>query len=1013
MNTFNNDTDKLISSKINDFNQTCEEFSNKALFAATLCSRFEFVQEAYKEYYNSNDIESASKIIESHTDKLNTLIKTNTGFDARIHYHLPPARSFIRCWSEKRGDDISAFRSTVLQVSKTHKAVKGIETGRGGFVIRGISPIVSDDNEFLGTVEVFFDINQVVEQITSNEDEEFSVFMKTDLLPLASKFLEDSASNILMDQRVIGDFIFVEKTDGFLLSNLSQEALNGVSNELSVFKNGIHKYAVIPIRNFSGVTEGIGILQVDISGYISDLRSIIFIIVVTAFVMLIILLSINTRSIARTTKRIIRLDNSLKILAKGNPVEKTDVTINDEIGQMEQSLNTLNDLISKNTDFALNLGKGNFDHKYEPLGEEDMLGNALVKMKNSLKDKNKQLTESEERFRELASLTFEGIIVHQDGVLIDANQAFLRMIGFTKEQLLGKNIIAMVIPQRYHQFLAEQRTMDYVKPYEIEAVRKDGVVVPIEIESQNINYQGVIRRVSAIRDITDRKKSEAEIQKLSFAIDQAFVAVTITDKDGNIEYVNPYYCELTGYNFDEVKGKTLYSIEFNSKLPDEHERLLAIIASGKSWEGEFNNKKKGGEEYTERAIITPVKDESGNITNLIAVRMDVTRQKEIEKALLEAKVKAEESDRLKSAFLANMSHEIRTPMNSIIGFSEMLDMPDVEEESRKEFLEIIKSNGYRLLSLINDIIDISKIEAGQIELRMVKTNVNDLLSKLYEVFRFSASKKGIDFRLMTGLENDLSVISADNTKLNQILTNLINNAVKFTHKGEIQFGYELKTGMLEFFINDTGIGINQEHQDKIFERFRQVEISVTKQYEGTGLGLAISKALVEKMGGKIWVVSKPGSGSTFYFTIPYKPEIIIDTSPKPKIKSKVDLKERTILIAEDEYSNYLLLKEVLKDTGAELIHVENGMDAIEKCRENPQIDLILMDIKMPEMDGYQATEAIKKIRPGILILAQTAYAMFDDERKAFRAGCDDFITKPLTKQAVLSKISKLMNSKKR
>jgi PAS domain S-box-containing protein len=1008
MNTFNNDTDKLITSKINDFNKTCDEFSEKALFAASICSQFDFVQQAYQEYYSSNDLESASKIIESHALRLNSLIKANTGLDARIHYHVPPAKSFFRCWSKKRGDDISAFRSTVLQINKTHEAVKGIETGRGGFVIRGISPVLSHDNKYLGSVEVFFNINQVVELVTSNKDEEFSIFMKSDLIKIASKFLEDSSSNILANRKQIGNYIYVEKTEGFHLSNVTSENLNRIPNELSVYQEDNYKYAIIPIHNYSGKIEGVGILQLDISDYISDLKTIILFIAISAFVLLVFVLFINLKLITRTIKRIFRLNNSLRILASGSIAKTIDTANQDEIGKMEDSLNTLNKLISKNTNFALQLGKGNFDLEYEPMGTEDMLGNALVKMKNDLKDKNLELKESEKRFRELSSLTFEGIIIHQDGILIDANKAFLRMIRFTKEQLLGKNIISMVVPPKYHQFLAEQRTMDYVKPYEIEAVRKDGVIVPIEIESQNINYQGEIRRVSAIRDITDRKKSEAEIQKLSFAIDQAFVAIAITDKNGKIEYINSFYTTLTDFTPEDVIGKTICT--HNEEKPSlDQAKLLDALSKGKSWEGELTCKKKGGEEYTERTIITPVKDDSGNVTNFIAVKMDISLQKETEKALFEAKVKAEESDKLKSAFLANMSHEIRTPMNSIIGFSEMLDLPDVENKKKSEFIEIIKNNGYRLLALINDIIDISKIEAGQIDLHIGKANVNQLLGKLYETFNFSAHKKNIEIVLKEGLKDEQCVISTDSSKLNQVMTNLINNAIKFTHKGRIEFGYKLKSGELEFYVRDTGIGISQEYQDKIFERFRQVEITVTKQYEGTGLGLSISKALVEKLGGKIWVDSIQGSGSTFYFTIPYKPEHIANVGPKAKIDGKINFNGKTILIAEDEYSNYLLLREVLKNTGAVLIHVENGLDALNKCRENKHIDLVLMDIKMPKMDGYQATKEIKKIRPEILILAQTAYAMIEDEEKALAAGCDDFITKPLTKEAVLMKINGLIN----
>ncbi len=1011
ISTYNHDTDKLISSKINDFNQSSDEFSKMALFAASICAQFDFVQKAYNEYYMNNDFDSASKIIELRVDKINSLIKENTGLDARIHFHLPPARSFVRCWSEKKGDDISGFRKTVLQVSETHKAVRGIETGRGGFVIRGISPILSSNNEYLGSVEVFFEINKLVEQIASNYDDEFSVFLNTDLLSIAAKFLEDSSSNILADKKIIGDYIFIEKTDGFNLQNLTNEELARGFDELLIFQRGDYKYAIIPIKNFSGVTEGIGVLQVDISDYKSNLLHVTLLLIGFAFILLLVVIFVIAKLLKNNIKRIFRLDDSLKTLAKGNLSEKINVAHLDEIGTMEKSLNTLNSFISKNTDFALDIGKGNFDLDYKPMGEEDLLGNALVKMKDSLKDKNLQLLESEERFRELSNMSFEGIVVHQDGVLIDANKAFLKMIRFSKEQLLGNNIIAMVVPEKYHRYLAEQRTMDYVKPYEIEAVRKDGVIVPIEIESQNIKFKGEIRRVSAIRDISDRKKSEAEIQKLSLAIDQAFVAVVITDKDGKIEYVNPFFTKLTDYLPNDVKGNVLCSF-----LDDKHKdqnKILDALSKGTSWEGELTCTKKGGEEYIERAIITPVKDESGNITNFIAIKMDVTHQKETETALLEAKEKAEESDKLKSAFLANMSHEIRTPMNSIIGFSDMLDMPDIDDENKNEFIRIIKSNGYKLLSLINDIIDISRIEAGHIELHMDKTNLNQLLGKLFETFKYSISEKGIDFNFDEGLNNEQGIIITDGPKLNQVLTNLVNNASKFTHKGKIQYGYKLKSGMLEFFVSDTGIGINKADQNNIFKRFRQVEITATKQYEGTGLGLSISKALVEKMDGKIWVDSEVGRGSTFYFTIPYKPVDITPIIPEKGISENLNLDGKTILIAEDEHSNFLLLREILKNTGAIILYVVDGLDAVEQCRGNSEIDLVLMDIKMPKMDGFEATKAIKKIRPDILIIAQTAYAMLDDEKKAIEVGCDDFITKPLTKEIVLSKINELINPKGR
>lgn len=378
----------------------------------------------------------------------------------------------------------------------------------------------------------------------------------------------------------------------------------------------------------------------------------------------------------------------------------------------------------------------------------------------------------------------------------------------------------------------------------------------------------------------------------------------------------------------------------------------------------------------------------------------------INEQLLETKEKAVESDRLKTAFLANMSHEIRTPMIGIIGFAHMLTEKNLDQESVDQYVSIINNCSHQLLTIIDDIIDISKIEAGQLKINAVQTNINDLLFELHSFYTKTAHEASIELEVLPGLTTDKSSILADPVRMRQILSNLINNALKFTRKGKVSFGYVLKNNEIEFFVTDTGIGIAPEYHSLIFERFRQVEHTETLRYRGTGLGLAICKALVKMMKGQIWVESVIDQGSTFFFKIP---AIMLKSSTLGKFsangkKEIIDLQGKTILIAEDEEYNYMFLDELLKNTGATIIWAKNGVEAVEICKQSTPLDLILMDIKMPLMNGFEATKKIKPIRPGLPIIAQTAYAMADDKEKAKDAGCDNYITKPIDKSDLFTMI---------
>ncbi len=382
--------------------------------------------------------------------------------------------------------------------------------------------------------------------------------------------------------------------------------------------------------------------------------------------------------------------------------------------------------------------------------------------------------------------------------------------------------------------------------------------------------------------------------------------------------------------------------------------------------------------------------------------------------LKQAKEKAEESDRLKSAFLANMSHEIRTPMNGILGFADLLKEPDLSGDEQNQYVGIIEKSGQRMLNIINDLIDISKIEAGQMDLIVSEANINDQIDFLYTFFKPEAEAKNTNLTYEKALSDSLSNIITDKEKLYAILTNLLKNAIKFTDKGKIEFGYVKKENNIEFFVKDTGMGIAKDRQQAIFERFVQADLNISKPYEGAGLGLAITKAYLQMLGGEIWLESDLGKGSSFYFTIPYhtRTDKTLKTNlQEEKSKQKDVYQNLNILVAEDDDYGYFYLEALLRGKCKNLMRCTSGLDTVEACRNNPDIDLVLMDIKMPEMDGYEAAAKIREFNTNLKIIAQTAYALAGDREKALKAGCDDYIAKPIKKDELLKIIQQLFNLK--
>lgn len=451
---------------------------------------------------------------------------------------------------------------------------------------------------------------------------------------------------------------------------------------------------------------------------------------------------------------------------------------------------------------------------------------------------------------------------------------------------------------------------------------------------------------------------------------------------------------LKGDKDSRIKALYYGAEAFLSKPIDESELMAQIRAMVKIKAA--NRQKKMEKAELETLVANRTKQ----------LEMEFAKRKEYEQELIQAKEHAEESDRLKTSFLQNMSHEIRTPMNAIIGFTGLLENEALPVEDRKKFVGIVRNSANQLLSVVTDILTISSLEKKMERININILCINSLMDDLLTIFQGQAIKKNLCLTLKKSASDLDSQVYTDGTKLTEILTNLLTNALKFTHDGEIEFGYSIQDSNFEFYVKDTGIGIKAENQEKIFHRFLQADLSINQQYGGTGLGLSISKGFVELFGGKLWVESKLNKGSIFKFTIPYiSARNILDANDDDRSASTC----KTILIAEDEEYNYLFIKHVLACHNIRFIHSRNGAEAVELCRDIPNIDLVLMDIKMPVMDGYSAAKMIKDIKPDLTIIAQTAYAM-DAEREKFASSIfDDYVVKPINVKELKTKVKKFID----
>ena len=635
---------------------------------------------------------------------------------------------------------------------------------------------------------------------------------------------------------------------------------------------------------------------------------------------------------------------------------------------------------------------------------------------------------SEQAFRESieASLSSGIVIVDDEGRQTYVNPAFCKLFCWTKEELEGKTPPFKYWPADQLKYINEafQLTISGKAPkegFELEFVRKDGVRIPAQVIISPF-HDGTKRTgwLANVIDITERKQAEVGLKqlstRLSLAVRTGGVGVWDYDIVHDTLLWDDQMFELYGISKNDFTGA--YETWRSGLHPDDAARGDAetqqALTGEKEYDTEFRVIWPDGSIHNIRALGSVQHNIDGQPVRMVGTNWDITKQKLAEQELILAREHAEESDRLKSAFLANMSHEIRTPMNGILGFAELLKEPGLTGEDMLEYISIIEKSGARMLNIINDIVDISKIEAGLMEASISETNVNEQIEYLFTFFKPEAERKGLKLLYRNTLPLKESIIKTDREKLLAILTNLVKNAIKFTDKGSIEFGYEIgsrdkaclvSTPMeLQFFVKDTGIGIPKERQKAVFERFIQADIGDQRAFQGAGLGLAISEAYVKILGGTIWVESEEGDGSTFYFTLPFigEREDKRDNQYVGSAEAEENIsKNLKILIAEDDEESTKLISIMVRNFGKEILKVRTGIEAVESCRNNPDIDLVLMDIQMPVMDGYEATRQIRKFNKAVTIIAQTAYGLSGDRENAIEAGCTDYISKPISKEKLI------------
>ncbi|MDP2724348.1 MAG: response regulator [Bacteroidales bacterium] len=480
------------------------------------------------------------------------------------------------------------------------------------------------------------------------------------------------------------------------------------------------------------------------------------------------------------------------------------------------------------------------------------------------------------------------------------------------------------------------------------------------------------------------------------------------NKNGLYTYTSPVIKSLLGYSAEEIVSKKHF---YDLLVPEKMEEIMASYFEFFSRKESFRNFEnptvhKNGQIIILNTSGSPILDENGEILGYRGVNADITESKKMLEEIVFAKEKAEESDKLKTAFINNISHEIRTPLNGILGFGQFLADSDLTEIQRMKYFSIMQKSSNRLMNTVSDYMDMAWIVSGTMEVHTKDFPLQPLFNEIAENTRQACIEKNIEFEAFVPIDPENLTLHSNSEFLRKILNNLLNNALKFTKEGRINCGYTITPGFIDFSVQDTGCGIAPDKLEIIFNMFSQEDSSNTRGYEGSGLGLAIAQGLVKLLGGTIKVMSEKGKGSVFTVSIPYVEPTPVEKQTIAKTSGTTNTNKPLVLIAEDEETNYLYVEVVMKMADCGYIHVNNGAEAVEICRQNDKITLVLMDIKMPVMNGLEATQMIHEFRPELPIIAMTAYAQTDDEYRFLAAGCNDYLAKPIKKDNLLSLLQK-------
>lgn len=621
----------------------------------------------------------------------------------------------------------------------------------------------------------------------------------------------------------------------------------------------------------------------------------------------------------------------------------------------------------------------------------------------------------------LKSIPVPVFFMDKKGRYLGCNELFSQLLGVTNEEIMGKTVVDLWPGEGSEIFLKKDMQL-IANPenqvYESKLVDKTGNSIDV-IFAKNVYYDEnghVDGLIGAFIDITEQKRIEEALRIKDWAIESAMNAIAIADLSGNLKYVNPAFLKLWGYKTqEEVLEKSPMS--FWHIVGNEANSLDALLKQG-SWSSEMVALNKDGLFFDVQVEASMVLDSKGKPNSLLASFADVTERKKMISSLEEALIKAESGNSLKTAFMNNISHEIRTPLNAIIGFSNLITMPEISSEEKIQYFSHLEISSHRLLSTITNYMDISLIASGNMEVHRNSIDLHLLFHQLCAQFQPFCDNKNLVLHLAIPEKTDGILFHSDEGLFRKIMSHLLNNAIKFTFEGEIIFGYTIKQNGLgdsalhthpkteiEIFVKDTGIGIKREALSVIFESFKQEEFSYNRGFEGSGLGLSIAQGLVQLLGGEIRLKSVKGSGSEFSFSLPFN-GVPVSLVTEEMVDKPIIQEKPVILIAEDDEANLFYLESILNKKSISVISAINGKEAVDKCREHPEISLVLMDIKMPVMNGLQAASEIKMFRKELTIIACTAFGMSGDEKNALQAGCDDYLTKPVSRATLLGKLKK-------